>query len=144
MDVPWPQRKANRVWAQFEVASQILQIPRGASLFWAMLALRITEYFKFGRSLYASSPTLCLHWGQLEIWLGCSGLKEIPWLLWSLCLTSLMVKKLSHSNQNFLCPNLGFNLLINSILPIQARKKNLPPLWWLTEVFRYEILYTHI
>lgn len=39
------------------------------------------------------------------------------------CFTSLMVKKLSVSNQNFLCPNLAFNLPLNGILPIQARKK---------------------
>lgn len=62
------------------------------------------------------------------------------------CFTSLMVKKLSVSNQNFLCPNLAFNLLINSILPIQARKKKiiLSPLWWLIDVVRHKLLYTHL
>lgn len=60
------------------------------------------------------------------------------------CLTTLMVKKLSLSNRNFLCPNLAFNLLINSILPVEARKKIiLPPLWWFTNVFRHKILCTH-
>lgn len=64
------------------------RFPEMPLCFWAMLALRITEYVKFERSLEAHSPTLCLNWGQLQFWPGCSGpypakLKEILWLLWA-------------------------------------------------------------